>query len=158
MMKIRKGKDILFNWSILTNGLPIPLLGRDLKVEIVDPYGSRINIPYESEGNVLIFKYLGIEHRRTGVHGITLWENWNKEGQSAVDISQAFELVRTTEEEDFMSDSTGGTSGGGTQVIGGEYAVYVGLSAGQLVTAADRFIARDIPKGEFDLKDEYPEL
>ena len=37
-----------------------------------------------------------------GVHGITLWENKDEEGQTAVDISQAFELVRTTEEEDLL--------------------------------------------------------
>ena len=36
-----------------------------------------------------------------GVHGITLWENKGEDGQTAVDISYAFALVRTTEEEDF---------------------------------------------------------
>ena len=113
---------------------------------------------YQTDGNTIIFKFRGTEHTMLGVHGITLWENKDEDGQTAVDISNAFTLVRTTEEEDFMNDSTGGTSGGGTQVIGGEYAVYVGLSAGQLVTAGDRFIARDIPKGEFDLKDEYPDF
>ena len=158
MIKIRIGKDIIFRWAIQTNGLSLPLSGRRLTLEIVDPYGSRIKVKYETDGNCLIFKFRGIEHRRTGVHGITLWENKDEEGQTAVDISKAFVLVRTTEEEDFMSDSTGGTSGGGTQVIGGEYAVYVGLSAGQLVTAVDRFNAKDIPKGEFDLKDEYPDF
>ena len=50
MIKIRKGKDIVFRWSILTNGNSLPLQGED--------------------------------------------------GQTAVDISNAFALVRTTEEED----------------------------------------------------------
>ena len=158
MIKIRKGKDIVFRWSILTNGNALPLSGRNLTLEIITPYGRRIAMNYQTDGNTIIFKFRGTEHTMLGVHGITLWENKDEDGQTAVDISKAFTLVRTTEEEDFMSDSTGGTSDGGTQVIGGEYAVYVGLSAGQLVTAGDRFIAKDIPKGEFDLKDEYPDF
>lgn len=158
MIKIRKGKDIIFRWAILTNGNAQDLSGRDLTLEIITPYGRRMKMEYETDGNFLVFKFRGTKQTMLGVHSITLWENKDKDGQTAVDITNAFKLVRTTEEEDFMNDSTGGTSDSGTQVIGGEYAVYVGLSAGQLVTAGDRFIARDIPKGEFDLKDEYPEL
>lgn len=99
MIKIRKGKDIFFRWAIQTNGLPLPLSGRRLTLEIVDPYGSRIKVNYETDGNCLIFKFRGIEHRRTGVHGITLWENKEQEGQTAVDMSEAFELVSTTDKE-----------------------------------------------------------
>ncbi len=99
MIKIRKGKDIIFRWAIQTNGLPLPLSGRRLTLEIVDPYGSRIKVNYETDGNCLIFKFRGIEHRRTGVQCITLWENKDEEGQTAVDMSEAFELVSTTDKE-----------------------------------------------------------
>lgn len=57
---------------------------------------------YQTDGNTIIFKFRGTEHTMLGVHGITLWENKDEEGQTAVDISQAFELVRTTEEEDLL--------------------------------------------------------
>ena len=102
MIKIRKGKDIVFRWSILTNGNALPLQGRDLTLEIVNPYGRRIAMNYQTDGNTIVFKYRGTEHTMLGVHGITLWENKDEEGQTAVDISQAFELVRTTEEEDLL--------------------------------------------------------
>lgn len=100
MIKIRKGKDIVFRWSILTNGNALPLSGRNLTLEIITPYGRRIAMNYQTDGNTIIFKYRGTEQTMLGVHGITLWENKGEEGQTAVDISQAFKLVRTTEEED----------------------------------------------------------
>nr|DAW20820.1 MAG TPA: hypothetical protein [Caudoviricetes sp.] len=102
MIKIRKGKDIVFRWSILTNGNALPLQGRDLTLEIVNPYGRRTALAYQTDGNTIVFKFRGTEHTMLGVHGITLWENKDEEGQTAVDISKAFELVRTTEEEDLL--------------------------------------------------------
>ena len=99
MKKIRIGKDIIFRWAIQTNGLSLPLSGRRLTLEIVDPYGSRIKVKYETDGNCLIFKFRGIEHRRTGVHGKTLGENKDEEGQTAVDMPEAFDLVSTTNQE-----------------------------------------------------------
>lgn len=102
MIKIRKGKDIVFRWSILTNGNALPLSGRNLTLEIITPYGRRIAMNYQTDGNTIIFKFRGTEHTMLGVHGITLWENKGEDGQTAVDISNAFALVRTTEEEDLL--------------------------------------------------------
>lgn len=157
MIKIRKGKDIIFRWAILTNGEALALSGRDLTLEIITPYGRRMNMEYETDGNALVFKFRGTKQTMLGVHGITLWENKGKEGQTAVDISNAFKLVRTTEEESDMNN-TGGTTGDNTHVTSTEYAVYVGLSASQITTITGGFTVRDIPKGEYDLEDEYPNL
>lgn len=102
MIKIRKGKDIVFSWSILTNGNALPLSGRNLTLEIITPYGRRIAMNYQTDGNTIIFKFRGTKQTMLGVHSITLWENKDKDGQTAVDITNAFKLVRTTEEEDLL--------------------------------------------------------
>nr|DAL54194.1 MAG TPA_asm: hypothetical protein [Caudoviricetes sp.] len=102
MIKIRKGKDIIFRWAILTNGNAQDLSGRDLTLEIITPYGRRMKMEYETDGNFLVFKFRGTKQTMLGVHSITLWENKDKDGQTAVDITNAFKLVRTTEEEDLL--------------------------------------------------------
>lgn len=57
---------------------------------------------YQTDGNTIIFKFSGTKQTMLGVHSITLWENKDKDGQTAVDITNAFKLVRTTEEEDLL--------------------------------------------------------
>ena len=77
--------------------------GRDLTVEIKSPAGIENNIPYRIDGNILIMTYYGYEQKRTGEYSITLWEKKGKPGQNVVDVIRAFELVRTSQEEnDFV--------------------------------------------------------
>ena len=103
MKRIRIGKDISMRWEITTDGVAIPLDGRDLTVEIKSPMGIENNIPYRVEGNILIMTYYGYEQKRTGEYSITLWEKKGKPGQNVVDVIRAFELVRTSQEEnDFV--------------------------------------------------------
>lgn len=99
MKNIRIGKDIRVRWSILTNGEAIPLSGRDLKLECHTPKHTTEEIEFTRSGNVVQFFMRGIRQKRPGQYSFTLWENFGKEGQTAVDCCDAFNLVRTTCEE-----------------------------------------------------------
>ena len=103
MKQIRIGKDISLRWEITTDGVSMPLEGRDLTVELKSPIGKVIQMPFRLDGNVLIMTYYGYEQTSYGDYSITLWENRGKPGQNVVDAISAFKLVRTSqEEEDFI--------------------------------------------------------
>lgn len=100
MKRIRIGKDIRIRWEITTDGAAIPLEGRDLLVEIKTPFRVVSNIPFSVDGNTLILTYYGTEQKWVGKYSVTLWENKGKQGQNVVDTVNAFELVKTSPEED----------------------------------------------------------
>lgn len=100
MKKIRIGKDIFIRWAILTNGEPVPLQGRDLRLVIIDPLRRRISIAdLETAGHILQFRFLGSEQKSLGVYSFSLWENFGKADMTAVDACNVFELVSTTCQE-----------------------------------------------------------
>ena len=104
MKRIRIGKDICIRWEITTDGAAIPLEGRDLLVEIKSPFRVVRNIPFRVDGNTIIMTYLGKEQEWVGEYSVTLWENKGKQGQNVVDAIKAFELVKTSpEENDFAN-------------------------------------------------------
>lgn len=99
MKKIRIYKDFSISWEILTNGLPQPLEGRNLTLEII--YQNKAEeIPFTTEGNVINLIYNGINHKGLGVYSLTLWENKGVKGQTVVDKVKAFELVANTDLEE----------------------------------------------------------
>ena len=101
MKRIRIGKDICIRWEITTDGAAIPLEGRDLIVEIKkSPFRVVRNIPFRVDGNTIIMTYYGMEQKWVGEYSVTLWENKGKQGQNVVDAIKAFELVKTSPEED----------------------------------------------------------
>lgn len=99
MKKIRIGKDISVRWPILTNGQVSPLDGRDLKLFIRSQHNVKEEIPFSTEKNVVKFVFPGITQRYLGTYTLTLWENIGKEGQTAVDCCEAFQLVSSTCQE-----------------------------------------------------------
>lgn len=104
MKRIRIGKDIRIKWEITTDGAAIPLEGRDLNVEIKSPFRVVRNIPFRVDGNTIIMTYYGKEQEWVGEYSVTLWENKGKQGQNVVDAIKAFELVKTSpEENDFAN-------------------------------------------------------
>ena len=104
MKRIRIGKDICIKWEITTDGAAIPLEGRDLLVEIKSPFRVVRNIPFRVDGNTIIMTYYGKEQKWVGEYSVTLWENKGKQGQNVVDAIKAFELVKTSpEENDFAN-------------------------------------------------------
>lgn len=100
MKRIRIGKDISLRWEITTDGVEMPLEGRELTVELKSPIGKVSHIPFRVDGNVLIMTYYGYEQTSYGEYSLTLWENMGKPGQNVVDAISAFKLVRTSQEED----------------------------------------------------------
>lgn len=96
MKSIRKGKDISVVWPILTNGEPLALGGRDLSLRLRLPQGDEIDMPFSVEANIIAFEYYGRDQKWLGVYGLTLYENYGKVGQSAVDVCEVFELVALT--------------------------------------------------------------
>lgn len=100
MKKIRIGKDIALRWTILTNGEPEPLHGRDLKIIILDPLRRKIAVTdYETDGHIISFRLSGTEQKSLGKYSLTLWENFGKTDMTAVDACNVFELVSSTCQE-----------------------------------------------------------
>lgn len=96
MEKIRIGKDFTIEWAILTNGDPIPLSDRDLRLEMHTPSRKSIIVPFTTSGidiNVRISPGL---QKSLGKYSFTLWENYGKDGQTMVDSCDAFQLVDNT--------------------------------------------------------------
>lgn len=96
MKRIRIGKDIEIHWPILTNGQQVALEGRDLKLFVHLPSHMDIPVDFTTEGNTAIFTISGAMQKSIGVYRLTMWENLQKRGQTAVDYCKAFELVPTT--------------------------------------------------------------
>ena len=106
----RIGKDIRVKWRILTNGKELPLHGRDLRLEVVNRFGRKEwEFTIEDE-NVVVFTLPGRLQRYLGEYTFTLWENFGKAGQTAVDSCGGIELVPTTCME-------GGDSGPDTEPV-----------------------------------------
>lgn len=106
MNKIRIGKDFDVRWSILTNGEVIDLAGRDLLLEVYPPFHEKIVLPFNIEGNTIIANISPDIQTSAGVYSLTLWENYGKDGQTAVDSCQAFALVSSScaESDDSNTD------------------------------------------------------
>ena len=137
-MRVRLGKDITLYWEILTDGEPTPLAGRDLQLEMRMPSGVIKVMPFVSQDNVLTTQFYGKDQIRPGIYGLSLWENKGGLRQNVVDCPNAFQLVPTTDLEDYatpdnithaISTLTGelrsnfsgtGTGGGGIIYDGGE--------------------------------------
>lgn len=96
MKRIRIGKDIEIHWPILTNGQQVALEGRDLRLFVHLPSHMDIPVDFTTEGNTAIFIISGAMQKSIGVYRLTMWENLQKRGQTAVDYCKAFELVPTT--------------------------------------------------------------
>lgn len=103
-MKIRIGKDINIRWEILTDGEPRPLEGRTLALYIQDYTRRRTEIPFTIAGNALLVSLRAAQLTRLGEYVLTLVENEDEEGQTAVDAKPAFTLVEYTTEEDDAAD------------------------------------------------------
>ena len=97
---LRRQKDIVLRWKILTQGAELPLEGRDLQLEVIMPGGVSHRIPCpEREGCSIVQRLSGRDLTRCGLYSLTLWENYGLAGQTAVDARHAFCLVPTTDDE-----------------------------------------------------------
>lgn len=96
MKRIRIGKDIKIHWPILTNGEQVTLEGRDLHLVLHLPSCMETPLHFEPQGNIAVFTISGNMQKQLGAYRLTMWENKDKSGQTAVDYCDAFELVPTT--------------------------------------------------------------
>ena len=97
---LRRQKDLVLRWKILTQGAELPLEGRDLQLEITMPGGASHRIPCpDREGCSIVQRLSGRDLTRCGLYSLTLWENFGLAGQTAVDARHAFCLVPTTDDE-----------------------------------------------------------
>jgi hypothetical protein len=97
----RIGKDLRLIWrDIKTNGEFVSLNGRDLTLIMTDPKGGKteMQMAVVDDYNVESHFY-GKDHKYLGVYMLTLWENYGKIGQTALDKPKAFRLVPTTDLE-----------------------------------------------------------
>lgn len=92
LYKVRIGNDVPFEWRIVCNGEEVDLEGKDLRVSMIRPNGSRLVMPHEVEGNVVKWTLRGVDQHELGEYYVSLWENYGKPGQSVVD-SGAVEIV-----------------------------------------------------------------
>lgn len=101
MKRIRIEKDITVRWSgILTNGEPVSLEGRDLKLYIVNPLGSSKEVTdFNVTDNNIQFLFRAAEQKNMGVYRLKLYENYGKAGQTVLDQCEGFCLVATTCQE-----------------------------------------------------------
>lgn len=98
MIRKRIGKDLTFRLQVLTNGRPDDLDGRNLKLEVISKY-AKLNLPYKVDGHILTFAFPAASQKHTCRYRISVWENFGEDGQTVVDICDAFELVPTTCQE-----------------------------------------------------------
>ena len=99
-MKIRIGKELRISWSILTQGQPQPLEGRNLRLYLQEPNRQRRTLAFTADANTLLTVLPANTLTRLGNYALILTENEGQEAQTAVDANPAFTLVETTEEED----------------------------------------------------------
>lgn len=101
MKKIRIEKDITVRWSnILTNGEPVSLEGRDLKLYLVNPLGSSKEVwDFNVTDNNIQFLFRASEQKILGIYRLKLYENYGRRGQTVLDQCEGFCLVATTCQE-----------------------------------------------------------
>lgn len=101
MKKIRIEKDIVVRWSgIMTNGEPVTLEGRDLRLFLVDPRNASKEVKgFVIQDNGIQFHFRGVEQKILGNYRLKLYENYGKAGQTVLDQCEGFCLVATTCQE-----------------------------------------------------------
>lgn len=97
MKSIRIGNDILIRWSIVKDYEKYDLTGKDIDIELVDSFGTRGNISWETEDNVAVIMYRGCEQHNCGTYHLTLYENRGEDGMVTLDSCDAFKLVSRTQ-------------------------------------------------------------
>ena len=99
MRKIRIGNDIHIQWSILNNGQPFSLEGKDVRILLKTPAGIKQIEDYEIHGNKITWVFYGKNQKSLGVYSITLKINDGAEGMATIDACDFVQLVRCSCQE-----------------------------------------------------------
>lgn len=92
-MNIRIGNDISVQWAITHNGIPEPLEGRKLNLQLSCMYGKYDITDYTIVGNTIRFTFYGKDQKSCGNYTLTLFENKGEKGMMVVDACDVFKLV-----------------------------------------------------------------
>lgn len=103
MRRIRIHNDITVKWKVTTNGEPLSLEGRALRLLIYNAYSKKYIDNFSVDGNVVSFVFAGLDQKSSGVYTAVLQDTTS--GMRTVDKVQAFELVRHTIEQNGTDDS-----------------------------------------------------
>lgn len=135
-MKIRRGKDIKLRWSVTVNDRPITA-DDDLTLVLINPRLEKIKLDYFIEDGALVFYFRGKEQKFLGEYKLTLWLNYGKENQTALDDTSCFTLVRFTDDEDNDLEDITEVELKGTVTISGDSAYEIWLKNGNSGTQTD---------------------
>lgn len=91
MNKYRIGNTYNISWQINADGVQLSDL--DLMLRRNEPVKSVDNIPFTIDGDVLKFVHQGIDQKLCGKYTYTLFVNYGKENQAAVDSCAGYVLV-----------------------------------------------------------------
>lgn len=96
MKDFRIGTDIKVKWHVTINEGTVPIEGADLTLQLVNPLGQRAKIPFDLlDGKVVAIVY-GKDQTMLGAYAFTLWLNYGKADQTAIDHIDAFRLVASS--------------------------------------------------------------
>lgn len=104
---IRIGNDINIEWTILRDGKPESLEGKNLSVFMTNGYMKMGVEDFHTRDNIIAFTFLGKDQEYNGVYTLTLVENLGEKGMYTVDACEAFRLIP-------RSCSVGGDTGCGS--------------------------------------------
>ena len=100
-MRKRVNIDYTVSWAnILTNGEPLSLVGRDIRLQLTNPQYRSVFVDVDIVNETTVqFKWRAAG-QRLGKYSLTLWENYGTSGQSALDLIYFVDFVATTDEAD----------------------------------------------------------
>lgn len=98
MRNIRIGNDIEVIWSIYTGDgadeTAYNLDGRNLNLYLINCFGSEKVTSFDTDGNVLRWRFYGKDQKHIGRYSLILVENEGSEGMHTLDCCDVFNLVR----------------------------------------------------------------
>ena len=155
MRDFRIGTDIKVKWHVTINEGTVPIEGADLTLQLVNPLGQRAKMPFSIlDGKVVAIVY-GKGQTMLGAYALTLWLNYGKADQTAIDHIDAFRLVASSNliegEDDCDNLQTGATvnlSGMMSVGVQGASAYEIWLRNGHTGTVGDFLAWLKGPQGE----------
>lgn len=154
MKAFRINTDIKIKWTVSINGGTTPIEGTDLKL-VVQSKARRQCLPFAIDGNTIVATFRGKDQVAEGTHSLTLWMNFNKDGQAALDHVDAFTLVPTTEQitdasdsDNLLTDASVELTGELSAAVKGDSAYEIWLNHGFTGTVEDFLAWLKGPKGD----------
>lgn len=92
----RIGNNVRVKWSIMRNGLPERLEGKNLSVKLYDKFRHECPIEWTTEENNIIITFWGKDQKEIGGYSVYLIEDEGTERQGVIDKMDAFILSKNS--------------------------------------------------------------